>query len=163
MKNKLIKKIFAAVGLLVLTFVALNMNACSKDKNNNNPYAMYGYGNGMYGGQGNLGYFTSVSGDGMLQLRLTFGSNGSQVWANGELYVNGYSAGCSLYPGVYQIQTQSPGQYQSSGIFYSIQAVMPQNGYSIYMDGMLKNSVDQYGNRRADINANIPGCPTNFI
>jgi hypothetical protein len=164
MKEQYIRKLFALIGFLLLAFVALNMNACSKDKNANanNPYGTYGYGNGVGGGI--LGQGVGQSGDQILTLQLTFsGQNGGQAGAMGNLYVQGWSAGCALPPGNYTLQTAQPGQYYN-GDFANINLVATNNqGIQITLvRGWLTNQQDSYGNRRMYVDANIPGCPTTF-
>lgn len=164
MKTRLINKFFTLLGFLILAFVALNMNACSKDKNNNGHWGPW---QGVYGpgvGGGHLGNGVGMSADGVLTLQLTFsGQNGGVAGAMGTLWVSGYSVGCSVPPGQYVLQTTQPGQYYN-GDFSNIR-LMATNGYviEIYISrGWLTNQQDQYGNRRMFVEANIPGCPTNF-
>lgn len=171
MKRKLLNKLFALAGFLFLAMLALNMNACSKDKNNNsNPYGQYGlYGPGIPTGGYPLANGIGVSGDGLLVMELTFGGqNGGQAGANGVLTVQGQSVGCAIAPGQYQLQTQVPGQYYN-GDFSGIQLitqVMTTYGTpspaTITIEGWLSNQQDSYGRRHMFINANIPGCPTVF-
>jgi hypothetical protein len=171
MKEKLFKKIFTLVGLVLLALVALNMNACSKDKNNNNgAYGGFGLGPGGVVPGGVLGNGIGVSSDGMLIMELTFaGQNGGQAGATGMLTVQGNSVGCAVLPGQYPLQTQVPGIY-SNGDFSNIQlftnlrdmygAVTPA---TITLDrGWLQNQQDSYGRHMMYVNANIPGCPTVF-
>jgi hypothetical protein len=165
MKKEYVSKIFALIGFLLLAFVALNMNACGKDKtagNNNGLYGQYGYGGGV--GNGVLGNGIGQSGDGMLTLQLTFsGQNGGMAGAMGTLFVQGGSPGCALPPGQYSLQTAQPGQY-FNGDFANITLVATNNqGISIMISrGWLTNQQDQYGNRRMFADTSIPGCPTIF-
>ena len=163
MKKHFINKLFTIAGFLLLAFVALNMNACSKDKDGGgavNPYGQYGYGPGV--GGSHLGNGLGVSGDGSMTLQLVFaGQNGGQAGATGTLWVQGYTAGCALYPGTYTINTVQPGRYYN-GDFENMR-LMANNGIELYVQrGWLQNQQDQYGNRRMYADVNIPGCPTMF-
>lgn len=165
MKEKHIKKIFTLIGFLLLAFVALNMNACSKDKSGAgapNPYGPYGnWGNGQNGGS-NLGQYIALSGDQKLFLDLVFSTNGQQVGAYGSLDVAAGSVGCSMPPGHYVLQTMQPGTY-SNGSFYDIKLSAQANGgLEILIDGWLTDYVDINGKRHFYAYANIPGCPTAF-
>lgn len=169
MKEKLIKKLFTLIGLILLAVVALNMNACSKDKNNNNGViGGYGLGPGMVGGV--LGNGIGVSSDGMLIMELTIaGQNGGQAGATGMLTVQSGSVGCAVSPGQYPLQTQVPGYY-FDGDFGNIQLYTNLRDMygnftpaTITLDrGWFQNQQDSYGRHKMYVNANIPGCPTVF-
>ncbi len=166
MKQQHIKKLFTLVGFLILAFVAVNMNACSKDKGNNHGYPGFGIpGFGVPGQGGHLGNGVAVSGDGVLTMQLTFaGQNGGQVGAMGTLWVNGQSAGCSVPPGQYVLQTIQPGYFQN-GDFYQIrlQAVGGYYPLDVYIErAWFTNQYLQDGSRKMFVNANITGCPTIF-
>lgn len=166
MKHKILKQIFTALGFLVLAFVAINMNACSKDKGSSNPnqYDQYGY-NGQYnygpnGGRGHLANAIGDSGDMTIRLSIS-GMNGGEAGATGELIVRG-GIGCSVPPGRYGLRTVRPGIYMN-GDFYQGFTLRASNGMEIYIQGFLRNQQDPSGARRMSAHANLPGCPTNFF
>lgn len=167
MKKNYINKFFTILGFLLLAFLAINMNACSKEKSNNNQNPnQFGYGYGPGVGGGHLGNGIGYSGDGSMVLQLTIaGQNGGQAGATGTLFVQGHSMGCALAPGNYTLQTVQPGIYYN-GDFYPPQGdgftLRANNGMEIYVEGYLTNQQDQYGNRVMFAQANIPGCPTTF-
>lgn len=167
MKNEITKKVFTVVGFLILAFVAINMNACSKDKGSggapNDPYGTYGnYGSYNYGPNGG-GHLANAYGESTdMRIRLSFsGTNGGQVGATGELWVQG-SMACPIPSGRYSLRTVRPGLYMN-GDFYQGITLLTNNGIEVFIRGYLRNQQEPNGDRRMTAHANIPGCPTNFF
>ncbi len=163
MEKHLINKFFTLLGFLVLVFVALNMNACSKSGDKGGNPMQWGYGPGV--GGAHLGNGVGTSGDGAMTLQLTFsGQNGGPAGAMGTLWVNGYSVGCSIPNGQYVLQTVQPGTYYN-GDFQNMRLVANYGGHPIEIyiaRGWLTNQQDNYGNRKMFVDAHLPGCPTMF-
>ncbi len=161
MKENLIKKIFTVLGFLVLAFVALNMNACSKDKKNNtnpNPNGQYGYGPGVGGG-----VLANAVGSGYdIDIRFTIsGVNGGQAGATGILFVKSNTCPGLFAGQTYNLQTIAPGVYYNGDFFPTMGqgfTMRTQNGIDVYVEGFLTNQQEPDGARRMSGVVVLTGC-----